>query len=129
MLGVNLLVRLGRCLVAGPLEESGFLPSGYYRHRALEALTEEDFPEALRFLKLAGPGEKGEARMLAQIVILRLRLLMKRHRSRRQAWMGHGGSLPGPKLEELLKQEDLALTLLTQYEGAALKLLGKAPLS
>ena len=74
MLGVGLLVRLGRRVLAGPVADAGVLPAGYYRHLVLAALEEEDFPGALRHLKWA------EDPLLAQIIVLRLRLLATRHR-------------------------------------------------
>ena len=74
MLGLGLLVRLGRQVLAGPVADSGVLPAGYYRHLVLAALEEEDFPGALRHLKWA------EDPLLAQIIVLRLRLLSARHR-------------------------------------------------
>ena len=74
MLGLGLLVRLGRQVLAGPVADSGVLPAGYYRHLVLAALEEEDFPGALRHLKWAGDP------LLAQIIVLRLRLLSARHR-------------------------------------------------
>jgi len=78
MLGVNLLVRLGRTLLSGPLTESGVLPASYYRHLALAAMEEENYPEALGYLKWA------QDRVLIQALILRLRLLMARHDQRRR---------------------------------------------
>ncbi len=126
MLGVNLLVRLGRRFLAGPLEESGLFPSGYYRHRVLNALEEEDFPGALRYLELAQPAVHPETRLLAQMAVLRLRLLADGHQRRRQALLDLVDA-PSPTLEpakvtELLRQEDLALELLGQYQAAALKI-------
>jgi len=132
MLGVNLLVRLTRQVLAGPVADSGVLPQGYYRHLVLEALEEEDFPGALRRLKWAGDP------LLTQIVILRLRLLAARHAKQRQAILdlleasGTGlwpvkdpGYKPVPpeKYHELLQAEDRASELLREYEGKALALL------
>jgi hypothetical protein len=129
MLGINLLVRLGRRLLAGPLEESGLLPQGYYRHQALAALEEEDFPEVLRYLALAAPAAPPETRLVAQIAVLRLRLLEASHERRRQALLNLEDSSalsPEPhKLQELLRHEDLALKLLGQYQAAALNLAGQ----
>ena len=67
-------MRLGRQVLAGPVADAGLLPAGYYRHLVLEALEEEDFPGALHHLKWA------EDPLLAQIIVLRLRLLAARHR-------------------------------------------------
>ncbi len=78
MLGLNLLVRLGRTLFAGPLTDSGVLPASYYRHLALAAMEEENYPEALGYLKWT------EDRLLVQVLILRLRLLMARHDRQRR---------------------------------------------
>ena len=64
MLGLGLLVRLGRQVLAGPVADSGVLPAGYYRHLVLAALEEEDFPGALRHLKWAADP------LLAQIIVL-----------------------------------------------------------
>ena len=87
MLGLGLLVRLGRQVLAGPVADSGVLPAGYYRHLVLAALEEEDFPGALRHLKWA------ENPLLAQIMVLRLRLLSARHRQQLSA------------IEDLLRSE------------------------
>ena len=79
MLGLGLLVRLGRQVLAGPVADSGVLPSGYYRHLVLAALEEEDFSRALRHLKWA------DNPLLAQIIVLRLRLLSSGHRRQLEA--------------------------------------------
>jgi hypothetical protein len=125
VLGLGLLVRLGRQVLAGPVADSGMLPAGYYRHLVLAALEEDDFPEALHHLKwVADP-------LLAQLLVLRLRLLARQHGRRRQAIAnlmaavvpGNGpGSLPAPreKYQKLLRAEDQALELLGEYEAQAL---------
>ncbi len=77
--GLNLLFRVGRKMLAEPLEDSGILPGKYYRSQALAALEEQDFPECLRYLRLAAPHRKAKARMIAQILILRCRLLREAH--------------------------------------------------
>lgn len=124
MLGVNLLVRLGRQLLAGPVADSGFFPPGYYRHLVLEALEEEDFPQALRWLKWA------EDPLLAQLVVLRLRLLAARHRRERQAIRERCS--PDLAVERrqhylsLLAQQERAVQLLGEYETQALAVLGIA---
>ena len=79
MLGLGLLVRLGRQVLAGPVADSGVLPAGYYRHLTLAALEAEDFPGALRYLKWAADP------LLAQIMVFRLRLLSARHRRQSEA--------------------------------------------
>jgi hypothetical protein len=122
MLGLNLAVRLGRTLLAGPLEDSGLLPRRYYRHQALMALEDEDFPAALRYLELARPAASAKTRLLTQMAVLRLRLLKERHARQRQEWLSLRGALTPDRLMELLKQEDIALSLLAQYESAALHL-------
>ncbi len=138
MLGVNLLVRLGRRVLAGPVAESGLLPASYYRHLVLEALEAEDFPGALNYLKWAADP------LLAQILVLRLRLLGARHGKRRQVILelleaesgtglrpmkdtGWKPALPN-KYQDLLQAEDRALELLKEYEGRALALLKRLPL-
>jgi hypothetical protein len=123
MLGLNLLVRLGRHVLAGPVADSGVLPAPLYRHLALAAMEEEDFPGALRFLKWA------EDPLLAQILVFRLRLLAGNHRGRRQALEELlASSLPAETAEKsraLLAQEDRALELLAGYEARALGLLSR----
>ncbi len=118
MLGLGLLVRLGRQVLAGPVADAGVLPAGYYRHLVLAALEEEDFPEALRFLKWAGDP------LLAQIIVFRLRLLAAHHRRQQAAVRDllRSDLAPGRRepCETLLTQEERALDLLKDYEARAL---------
>ena len=96
----------------------------------------EDFPGALDYLKWA------QDPLLAQILVLRLRLLAARHGRQRQAILellegdGSAGfqpvSDPGrrpvllEKYQDLLTAEDQALKLLAAYEARALGLLAAA---
>jgi hypothetical protein len=125
MLGLGLLVRLGRQVVAGPVADAGMLPAGYYRHLVLEALEQEDFPRALRHLKWA------DNPLLAQIMILRLRLLATRHRQQRQAiddlLRNEVTAERRQKCQSLLAEETRALGLLQDYEGMALGLAAAGP--
>src|SRR5574340_666397 len=98
MLGVNLLVRLGRQVLAGPIAGAGLLPASYYRHLVLGAMEAEDFPGALDYLKWA------EDPLLAQILVLRLRLLQAQHGRQRQT------------IIELLKEKGQELGLLEPYQ-------------
>ena len=122
MLGLGLLVRLGRQVLAGPVADSGVLPAGYYRHLALAALEAEDFPGALRHLKWAGDP------LLAQIIVLRLRLLSARHRRQLSAIHDLSASESSPERREqyetLLAEEARALELLQDYEARAMAHLG-----
>jgi hypothetical protein len=122
MLGIGLLMRLGRQVLAGPVADSGVLPAGYYRHLVLAALEEEDFPGALRHLKWAGDP------LLAQIIVLRLRLLSARHRRQQETVQDLLASESSAARREpyktLLAEEARALELLTDYETRALAHLG-----
>ena len=118
MLGLGLLVRLGRQVLAGPVADSGVLPASYYRHLVLAALEEEDFPGALRHLKWV------EDPLLAQIIVLRLRLLSAGHRRQYKkvqellaAELAPGRREP---YESLLSEEARARELLAGYEARAL---------
>lgn len=119
---MGLLVRLGRQVLAGPVAASGVLPAGYYRHLALEALEEEDFPGALRYLKWA------EDPLLAQIVVFRLRLLSARHRRQSEAVQDRLDSETSAARREhyqtVLSEETRALELLHDYEARAMAHLG-----
>ena len=75
---MSLLVRLGRRTLAGPLAGSGVLPASWYRHLALAAMEEEDYPGALDYLRWVRDP------LLPQLLVLRLRLLADRHGRRRQ---------------------------------------------
>jgi hypothetical protein len=118
MLGLGLLVRLGRQVLAGPVADSGVLPGGYYRHLVLAALEEEDFPGALRHLKWV------KDPLLAQIIVLRLRLLGVRHRRDLETVQDLlRQELTGGRREHyetLLSEEARALELLRDYESRAL---------
>ena len=125
MLGLGLLVRLGRQVLAGPVADSGVLPAGYYRHLALAALEAEDFPGALRYLKWAADP------LLAQIMVFRLRLLSARHRRQSEAIRDLSASESSPARREhyktLLSEEARALELLAGYEARALGLAAANP--
>jgi hypothetical protein len=116
------LVRLGRQVLAGPVADSGVLPSGYYRHLALEALEEEDFPGALRYLKWAADP------LLAQIVVFRLRLLSARHRQQSEAVKdlldSESSAARREHYQTLLSEEARALEFLQDYEARAMAHLG-----
>ena len=126
MLGVNLLVRAGRSLLAGPVADAGWLPAKYYRHLVLEALEEDDFPGALNYLQWT------DDPVLAQLLILRLRLLAREHRQQRrtlQDLLSNG--LPEERREKcraLLEKQERALELLTEYEDRALRSIQKKSL-
>src|SRR5665811_1161156 len=122
MIGLGLLVRLGRQVLAGPVADSGVLPGGYYRHLTLAALETEDFPGALRYLKWAADP------LLAQIMVFRLRLLSARHRRQSEAIQELAASESGAERREhyktLLNAEARALELLPDYEARAMARLG-----
>jgi len=120
MLGVNLLFRLGRKVLAGPIAAAGLLPASYYRHLTLEALKEEDFLAALEYLQWAADP------LLAQVLVLRLRLLAGQHR-RRLAGLQDLLQADQPQerreaCQALAVQESRALKLLAGYETKALTL-------
>lgn len=121
MFGIGILVGLGRRLLARPVADSGLLPASYYRHLALAAMEEEDFPRTLDYLQWA------EDPLLTQIFIFRLRLLKSRHQEQRQALeLLLDQSPPSEQLKKgqaLLTQEQRALELLAGFETRALKLL------
>jgi plasmid stability protein len=125
VLGLGLLVRLGRQVLAGPVADAGILPTGYYRHLVLEALEEEDFSGALHHLRWA------DNPLLAQIIILRLRLLAARHQRQVEAVQDLLRSdltaAHRERCQELLAQETRALELLQGYEGQALTYLEAPP--
>ena len=108
MIGIGVMVALGRRLLAATLADTGLLPAGYYRHLALEALEEEDFAKAL---------------------VLRLRLLSARHDEQRVAVQELLKLNPPEKLRErglaLLAQENRARELLGEYEKEGLRILGE----
>jgi hypothetical protein len=125
VLGLGLLVRLGRQVLAGPVADAGVLPQNYYRHLVLAALEEEDFPGALRHLKWAADP------LLAQIIILRLRLLAARHRQQqavvRDRWLSELSAARRAQYKTLLGEEGRALELLEQYETQAMAHLAGLP--
>ncbi|MFW6112826.1 MAG: hypothetical protein ACOC8G_00760 [Thermodesulfobacteriota bacterium] len=125
MFGIGILVALGRRLVAATLADTGLLPAGYYRHLALAALEEEDFPQALTWLPFA------EDPLLTQLLVLRLRLLAGKHEEQRQA-VRELLDLNPPEIlrqrgQALLEQENRALDLLGRYEREALDILRGGP--
>jgi hypothetical protein len=126
VLGLGLLVRLGRQVLAGPVADSGVLPQSYYRHLVLAALEAEDFPGALRHLKWAADP------LLVQIMVLRLRLLMARHRRQmdavRDRLISESTAARREPYKTLLAEEARALELLRDYETRALAhLAGRRP--
>jgi hypothetical protein len=130
-LGVNLLFRLGRKLLAEPLEDSGLLPGTYYRSQALGALEENDFPACLRYLQMAGAHRKTQARMVAQLLILRCRLLQEDHKRRVQTLEEKLRQAMEPekvrRYEQILKEEGKAKKLLAGYIQEAQGLVKNPP--
>jgi hypothetical protein len=136
MLGLNLLMRLGRSVLKGPVTDAGLLPAKVYRHLVLTAMEAEDFPTALNYLKWA------QDPLLAQLLVLRLRLLAARHAKQReaiQALMAQDSSagcqpvedtgqspVPLESYQSLLQAEARALGLLKEYEARALALLKRS---
>ncbi len=132
-------MRLGRSVLKGPVTDAGLLPAKVYRHLVLTAMEAEDFPEALNYLKWAADP------LLAQILVLRLRLLAAKHGRQRQAILellntdSGAGFQPAPdtgwkpalpeKYQDLLRAEDKALGLLEDYEVKALTLLKRLSLN
>ncbi|MFZ2089438.1 MAG: hypothetical protein WAU47_12765 [Desulfobaccales bacterium] len=123
MIGIGVLIALGRRLVAATLADTGLLPASYYRHLALAALEEEDFPQALQWLPFS------QDPVLTQLLILRLRLLAKQHEEQRRALGELIDQNPPDHLRErcqtLLNQENRALELLGAYEQQGLKILAQ----
>jgi len=121
MLGLGLLVRAGRSLLAGPVADAGWLPGSYYRHLVLEALEEDDFPGALNYLQWT------DDPLLAQMLILRLRLLIRDHQQQWETLEGMlGNGLPAERQEkcrDLSDKQERALELLRGYETRALALV------
>ena len=122
MFGIGILVALGRRVATAALADTGLLPAGFYRHLALAALEEEDFPRALQWLPFARDP------VLTQLLVLRLRLLAARHHEQRQAVVALLDQDLPPNLrsrgQDLLKQENQATALLQGYTEIALQLLG-----
>lgn len=127
--GLNFLFRVGRKVLAAPLEESGLLPGKYYRSQALDALTENDFPECLRYLKMAETHRKAQARMVAQLLILRCRMLREDHLARLQGLTDRLQSASDAdkqrRYEEILTEERKAVQLLERYIREAQALVKK----
>ncbi len=123
MFGIGILVALGRRLLYATVADTGLLPASYYRHLALAALEEEDFPKALEWLPFA------QDQVLTQLLVLRLRLLAAKHDEQRQAVEELLGQDPPENLrarcQALLDQENRALDLLGQYQQQGLKILGE----
>ena len=128
-LGVNFLFRVGRKLLAEPLEDSGLLPGKYYRSQALAALEENDFPECLRYLKMAQTHRKAQARMVAQLLILRCRMLQEDHKLRVQGLEERLRLETDPekvrRYQQILTEEHKALHLLRGYVREAQNLIKK----
>jgi hypothetical protein len=123
LLGLGLLVRLGRQVLAGPVADSGALPVSFYRHLVLEALEEEDFADALHYLRWT------QEPLLAQLIVLRLRLLATEHRRRleaiREQLQSEASAPRRQKYQDLAAEERRALELLREYEDRALAHLGR----
>lgn len=121
MLGIGVLVALGRRLLAATLADTGCLPASFYRHLALAALEAEDFPQALKWLGFARDP------VLTQLLVLRLRLLSARHEEQHRALIKLLNlDLPESlreRGEALLHQEEVAIKLLRSYEARALSML------
>lgn len=127
--GLNFLFRVGRKVLAEPLEDSGLLPGKYYRSQALAALEENDFPECLRYLKMAETHRKAQARMVAQLLILRCRMLLADHLNKLQVLANRlrleTDCEKISRYEELFNEEQKAVRLLERYIREAQNLVNK----
>lgn len=127
--GLNFLFRVGRKVLAAPLEDSGLLPGKYYRSQALDTLADNDFPECLRYLKMAETHRKAQARMVAQLLILRCRMLREDHTGRIQGLTDRLRSATEAdkqhRYEEILTEERKAVQLLECYIREAQDLVKK----
>jgi hypothetical protein len=127
--GINLLFRVGRKLMVEPLEDSGLLPGKYYRSQALEALKENDFPESLRYLRMAETHRKAQARMVAQLLILRCRMLQEEHDGRIRSLEARLSLEMEPdklnRYQQILHEEHKAVQLLGRYIREAQDLVKK----
>ena len=124
-----MLFRAGRKLLAEPLEDSGLLPGKYYRSQALAALEENDFPECLRYLKMAQAHRKAQARMVAQLLILRCRMLRQGHNDRLRVLADRlqleKETEKLSRYQEILAEEQKAVRLLERYIREAQALVNK----
>jgi hypothetical protein len=127
--GLNFLFRVGRKILAEPVEESGLLPGKYYRSQALNTLQENDFPECLRYLKLAETHRKDQARMVAQLLILRCRMLREDHQGRVRSLTDRlqltADADKQRRYQEILTEERHAVHLLEGYIREAQDLVKK----
>ncbi len=127
--GVNFLFRLGRKLLAEPVEDTGWLPGKYYRLQALRSLEDNDFPECLRYLRMAFPHRKAQARMVAQLLVLRCRMLQADHERQLQSLKAmqrlEGESVIGQRYGQIISEEHKALNLLGRYIQEAQELMKK----
>ncbi|AEB08511.1 hypothetical protein [Desulfobacca acetoxidans] len=130
-LGINLLFRMGRKLVAAPLEDSGLLPNRYYYSQALDALEGNDFPECLRYLRLAGADQRRKARLVSQLLILRCRMLQEQHKLHVQTLQEmlriNCGDGLDRRYQEILTEEQKAIGLLEGYVRDAQGLFALIP--
>lgn len=125
--GLNFLFRLSRKVLAEPLEDTGLLPGKYYRSQALQSLEDNDFPACLRYLGMAYPHRKAQARMVAQLLVLRCRMLCSEHERRlaglEARWRLEGDPGRAERYERIIGAERQALQLLGRYIRAAQKLM------
>jgi hypothetical protein len=128
-LGLNFLFRVGRKVLAEPLEDTGLLPGKYYRSQALAALTENDFPECLRYLQMAETHRKAQARLVAQLLILRCRMLLADHTGQAQGLTDRlnleAAADKRQRYKEILTEELRAIQLLERYIREAQDLVKK----
>jgi hypothetical protein len=124
-----MLFRVGRKILAEPLEDSGLLPGKYYRSQALAALEDNDFPECLRYLKMAQTHRKAQARMVAQLLILRCRMLLEDHNGRLRVLADRlrleTESDKLSRYQEIYAEEQKAVRLLERYIREAQALVNK----
>jgi hypothetical protein len=84
MVGIGILLRIGKLLLGKSLENTGALPTRFYLHETLRSLDQDNIGDAVKLLKISKGAlvDRSRWKLVRQLVLFRCRVLRERHRKR-----------------------------------------------
>ncbi len=84
MVGLGILIRIGKLLLGKSLAKTGALPTRFYLHETLRSLDHDNIGDAVKLLKISKGAlvDRSRWKLVRQLVLFRCRVLREGHRKR-----------------------------------------------